>query len=281
MDWLRTKLEALEAALLSGSLDSGLLAALDGGGGGVPGASSAADVLEAARAAVAGAGGEGDAAGASLGLGLCQPVLTRPDTPAGAASDSCPVSLAGGSGPPPGSLEPLASRLAAAAESATCVANQALAEAAAAAAMLAAADEAESVTEVASDTPTPDPAVPAAQIAGLPEEERGQEAGSAELKAARPPLIDPHLVANPSELEAECPIAAASSDSVWSAAAADVKPPEGAVSGEAAPAAGEPLMVHLPLPRVPQAALTVGRSPSAEASELANSSDSSGLPAGN
>lgn len=281
VDWLRTKLEALEAALLSGSLDSGLLAALDGGGGGVPGASSAADVLEAARAAVAGAGGEGDAAGASLGLGLRQPVLMGPDTPAGAASDSCPVSLASGSGPSPGSLEPLASRLAAAAESATCVANQALAEAAAAAAMLAAADEAESVTKVASDTPTPDPAVPAALVAGLPEEERLQEAGLSELKAGRSPLIDPHLVANPSELEAEGPIAATASNSVWSAAAADVEPPEGAVSGEAATAAGEPLMVHLPLPRVPQAALTVGRSPSAEASKLANSADSSGLPAGN
>lgn len=280
MDWLRTKLEALEAALLSGSLDSGLLAALDGGGGGVPGASSAADVLEAARAAVAGAGGEGDAAGASLGLGLRQPVLTGPDTPAGAASDSCPVPL-GGSGPSPGSLEPLASRLAAAAESATCVANQALAEAAAAAAMLAAADEAESFTKVASDTPTPDPAVPAALVAGLPEEERLREAGLSELKAGRQALIDPHLVANPSELEAEGPIAATASNSVWSAAAADVEPPEGAVSGEAATAAGEPLMVHLPLPRGPQAALTVGRSPSAEASELANSSDSSGLPAGN
>ncbi len=47
MDWLKLKLETLEAALLSGSLDSGLLAALDGGG-----SMSRAEVLEAARAAV-------------------------------------------------------------------------------------------------------------------------------------------------------------------------------------------------------------------------------------
>lgn len=47
VDWLKLKLETLEAALLSGSLDSGLLAALDGGSG-----LSRAEVLEAARAAV-------------------------------------------------------------------------------------------------------------------------------------------------------------------------------------------------------------------------------------
>lgn len=52
VDWLRAKLESLETALLAGSLDSGLLAALDGGGTG-------ADVLEAARAAVLGSGGGG------------------------------------------------------------------------------------------------------------------------------------------------------------------------------------------------------------------------------
>ena len=47
VEWLRAKLESLETALLAGSLDSGLLAALDGTG---------ADVLEAARAAVLGSG---------------------------------------------------------------------------------------------------------------------------------------------------------------------------------------------------------------------------------
>lgn len=55
VEWLRAKLESLETALLAGSLDSGLLAALDGGG--VVG--GAAEVLEAARAAVLGAGGLG------------------------------------------------------------------------------------------------------------------------------------------------------------------------------------------------------------------------------
>jgi len=47
VDWLKLKLETLEAALLSGSLESGLLAALDGGS-----SMSRAEVLEAAHAAV-------------------------------------------------------------------------------------------------------------------------------------------------------------------------------------------------------------------------------------
>ena len=100
VDWLKLKLETLEAALLSGSLDSGLLAALDGGSG-----LSRAEVLEAARAAVQSA------------------VLQSPE---GAAQQGMPEE-----GLQQGallSLEPLASQLASAAQAASAAAAEAAAD---------------------------------------------------------------------------------------------------------------------------------------------------------
>lgn len=98
VDWLKLKLETLEAALLSGSLDSGLLAALDGGSG-----LSRAEVLEAARAAVQSA------------------VLQSPE---GAAQQGMPDLQQGALL----SLEPLASQLASAAQAASAAAAEAAAD---------------------------------------------------------------------------------------------------------------------------------------------------------
>lgn len=100
IDWLKLKLETLEAALLSGSLDSDLLAALDGSG-----SMSRAEVLEAARAAVQSA------------------VLQSPD---GAPQQSLPEEGSQlGSPAVLLSLEPLASQLAFAAQAATAAAAEA------------------------------------------------------------------------------------------------------------------------------------------------------------
>ncbi|PRW61495.1 kinesin motor catalytic domain [Chlorella sorokiniana] len=94
VDWLKLKLETLEAALLSGSLDSGLLAALEGGSSSM----SRAEVLEAARAAVQSAVLQ---PGKALQQGL----------PEGGSQQDPPGGLL--------SLEPLASQLASAALTAT------------------------------------------------------------------------------------------------------------------------------------------------------------------
>ena len=105
MDWLRTKLESLESALLAGTLDSGLLAALDGATGGGGGSDGAADVLEAAHAAVFSGSWQ------LQGGGVLGALREEAGTP-GAGSD-------GGStlGSLLSSMEPLASQLAAAAHS--------------------------------------------------------------------------------------------------------------------------------------------------------------------
>lgn len=98
MDWLKLKLETLEAALLSGSLDSGLLAALDGGG-----SMSRAEVLEAARAAVQSAVLQSSGEAPRQGL---------PES--GCGQETAPGLL---------SLEPLASQLASAAQAASAAAE--------------------------------------------------------------------------------------------------------------------------------------------------------------
>lgn len=261
VEWLRTKLEALEAALLSGSLDSGLLAALDSGGI-VPGAASAAEVLEAARAAVAGAEGAGGGVAAGLGLGLRQPLVVGADVAAGEPSGDGPAGL--GSGGPQISMDPLASMLAVAAESATSTANQAVAEARAAAAALAAADGANSLAAATSK-----PAVPAELAGDRAEQGQAEEEDGEGRRAARAPLIDPYLVANPSELEVEGPAAAAVPGSAGSAGVGAAEEAEGVPWGEAALPTGELLVAQPPLAGAPQATLEVGRPPSVKAAELA------------
>lgn len=123
MDWLRGKLESLESALLAGSCDSGLLAALDAAGTAGP------EVLEVAKAAVVGAGGGSES--------------QQPAAPGSAGGDGEQQQ----EGPPEGhvpnggsmlggSMEPLASQLAAAGQLAMAAADQAVTEAAAVAAAL-------------------------------------------------------------------------------------------------------------------------------------------------
>lgn len=253
VDWLRTKLEALEAALLSGSLDSGLLAALDSGGI-VPGATSAADVLEAARAAVAGAEGSSGAASTSLGMGLRQPMVVGPE--------AGPGPLAGGSPAGLSSMDPLASMLAAAAEFATSTEERAVAEAAAAAAALAVADDVHSLASPAGDAPTP---MPAALTGPDAEQWQAEGDGASERAAARAPLIDPDLVANPSELEGEGPVATAISGTSHSAAVSAAHELAGPAEGEAARPDEQPLLAQPPLAGAPDATLAVGRPSSAKA----------------
>ena len=75
VDWLRTKLERLEQALLGESamhLGGGQLAAAKGGSGGSGGGNGDAAVLEAARAAVAGAAADAEALNAAAGCGAGQ-----------------------------------------------------------------------------------------------------------------------------------------------------------------------------------------------------------------
>ena len=223
VDWLRTKLEALEAALLSGTLDKGLLAALDGGLGG------AAEVLKAAQAAVAGADGGGGpdaatgspsaAAGQDLLVSLWQgsadynltssgvlPGMDVVDDNDGTAADDATADAApeqsAATQPVGGKLindfGPLASQLAAAAESATCAADRAVAEAVALAAALATAEakRAAGRGSASSDAASDAAAAVAEQEGGL----APALASTLQALPAKAPLIDRYLLAGPSEL---------------------------------------------------------------------------------
>lgn len=115
VDWLRGKLEVLETALRSGSLDSQALAGLTAGEGGQPG------VLDAALAAVAGAG-EGGEASSWLVAAEAEAAAAREEL-GGMAAEA--VALSGNS--PPDGLQPPAALPAekdAAVAASTCFAQQ-------------------------------------------------------------------------------------------------------------------------------------------------------------